>query len=125
MTDVTIRVEGAEEVLQVIQRLGKALDSSKFWRSAFGPLLKMGKRFAIAGSPVDTGSYAEAHRVAIKGKVGEMFIDPFARNTVSGARVIDYAPFVEMRENVYGQTFGQVNRLAVRAVMKEIRNVNK
>ena len=122
--NITVRVEGAEEVQQYIRKLGKALDSHKFWRSAFGPLLEVGRRFAVSISPVDSGAYAASHRSAVKGKVGELFVDPLARSA-GGGRVIDYAGVIEWREGVYRNTFAPVNRLAVSAVVKEIRNVHK
>lgn len=112
-----------EEAQEWLARLGADIASDEFWTPWMEAGMEEVRRFAVSISPVATGAYRKAHRMAVDGKMVRMFIDPSARNAVSGASVTDYAGAVEARHRVYGRAAEQLNRLAVTLFRERVEDV--
>lgn len=103
-------------VMSWIKRLINRLSSGKFWNKELGDLAKDARRYAADISPVATGSYRDAHEVAIGDRKATLTIDPTARNIKSGGLVSRYAADVEAKHQVYGRTGAYVARIGAQRV---------
>lgn len=115
-----IKVED-REALALVETIGERVASG--FGEEFGVALEAGRRYAVSISPVVTGSYAGAHRVAVDAEQAELGIDLLARNVVTGTPVIDYAGAVEERHHVYGRVLNDVERYATDAVELALREL--
>lgn len=68
-----------------------------------GDLGVLGKRLAVSNTPVDTGSMADAWEAMAGPRRAVIRVSPYARNSRSGVRVIEYAAVVNERRGITGQ----------------------
>lgn len=107
----TVHIRGIQEVQAATLRAAAAAQVSGALGKAVRYATLAAHRYAVAHTVVDTGSWRAAHRVAIHGSSGRIFLDPSAVNPKSGGKPSHYGAFLELsrggRYAVYGRTVNE------------------
>jgi len=110
------------EVDQIFEDLKKALPT----KSDYTTLARQLKALAESFTPVDTGSWRDAHMVSVGESELSLFISPTATNSRTGEKVNVYAAMWEERGGgyaVYGRVMERIPTLVDVVILGEINGI--